>query len=262
MTKAELYDYIRSELGCPYVKVELEDSHLDTAIAKAKGMWTKWAAGTATQEVFFTMVLSGGERQYNLPDGIHEVITMNDSSDNLGTANELFTLQNQMYNAGMLTFGQGNGTLLEYHAGLDYLDMLDRYTVNGFQWSYHKYNNTLTLSPVPSASYNWTNNDTNFMIMRAYMKEGYHLGTDIGNNENAYNEHLYDDPWFQEYCVALSKITLGYIRRKFANGEIMGNSTISLDGDALVQEGRDDKERLEEQLKDDESGDGYPIIAG
>jgi hypothetical protein len=92
------------------------------------------------------------------------------------------------------------------------------------------------------------------------MKEGYNVN---GNNdENSYNEFLYDDPWFQEYCTALAKINLGYIRRKFSNGEILGNATIALDGDQLIQEGKEEKEKLEEQLKDAETSEGYPIIIG
>jgi hypothetical protein len=59
---------------------------------------------------------------------------MNDSTDGLGSVNQLFTVQNYMLNSGMLNFlqGGGSGDLLEYHAGLDYLDTLNKYTVSAF----------------------------------------------------------------------------------------------------------------------------------
>ena len=265
MTKTELIDFIKSDFGYPYVKVELGTTHLNNIIFRAKAMWDKHATGRSTQEVFLTKVISGGERNYTMPDGILDVIDMNDSSDDLGSANQLFTVQNALANSGMLpsvgnNVGCGSWSLLDYHTGLSYLDDLSKYTVSSFNWTYHQFNNTLMLSPVPSASSNWSNSNVNYMLVRAYIREGYEIdGTD---NSSEYNQFLYDDPWFQEYCIALAKIVLGNIRRKFANGEILGNSTISLDGDSLVQEGREDKITLEEQLKDQECGEGYGIMIG
>lgn len=262
MTKAELREYIKSELGWPYVKVELNDTHLNNSIDRAKSFYTYWATGDATKEIFFTKVLSGGERQIKLPDGIYDVIDMNDSTNNLGSANELFTVQNQMLMHGMLDFASGSTSILDYHIGLDYINALQDYTVSSYQWRYSQFNNTITLSPVPSAGINWTESDTNFILVRAYIKEGFFIGN-IQNQETAQNEFLYDNYWIQEYATALAKMKLGHIRRKFANGEVLGNSTITLDGDSLLQEGKEDKERLEEQIKNAEHGyDGWGIEIG
>lgn len=260
MTKSELRNWIKRSLGFPYIKVELSNDHLDDSINRAKNMFTKWAVGNSTREVFFTMPLSAGKRVYNLPDGIIEVIDTNDSTDNFGSANQLFTTSNYMLNSGVLNF-QNSGTpysMVSYHMGLNYIDLLNKYSVSDFSWQYHQYNNTLTLSPMPSAADNWSTSSINFMLIRCFMKEGYDIdGTD---NSEIYNEHIYDDPWIQEYCIALSKITLGYIRRKFAGGSVLGNSSIELDGSDLIQEGKEEKEALEEKLKNEESHEGMDIL--
>lgn len=260
MTKAELRDYIIRQLGSPYIKVELSNDQLNDAINRATAMHNKWAVGNSIREVFFTMPLSAGERYYNLPDGVSEVITMDDSTDNMGSANQLFTTSNYMLNAGMLNFLQGRQTysMVSYQLGLQYLDLLDKYSVSAFSWQYHKYNNTLTLSPVPSAADSWDTSSTNFMLIHSYMKEGY--GLDGVDESDAYNEYIYEEPWIQEYCIALAKMTLGHTRRKFSNGAIMGNSTLQLDGSDLMQEGKEEKEALEEKLKSEEVNDGWPIV--
>ena len=260
MTKNELKNYIKRELGHPLIKVELSDDHLDDSISRTINMHDKWAMGNATQTIFFTKVISAGEVDYLLPDGVVGVIDMEDSSDSLGTANQLFTIQNSMLNSGMLPSLHSGFSLVSYHLALDYLDMLRRYTVSSYNWHYHKYKNTITLSPVPSAADNWSTTDTNFMLVRALIKEGYPL---TGEDElDDYNQDRYEDPWIQEYCIALSKIKLGYIRRKFATGAVLGNSSIELDGSDLMQEGKEEKERLEEDLMNKETYEGMDILIG
>jgi hypothetical protein len=55
---------------------------------------------------------------------------------------------------------------------------------------------------------------------------------------------------------------LGETRRKFANFSSIGNTGISLDGDSLLSEGKEEKERLEEKLKEEENFEGSYITFG
>lgn len=261
MTLEEFRTYLKRKLGYPYVKVELHNDQINDAITDTLKKYEKWAVGLSKQEVFFTKVLSGGQRDYILPDGIIEVVDTNDSTQSLGSTSKLFTIQNQMYNAGFMNFLNNSGfSLIDYHLGLDYLDSLNKYTVSSYAWSYHKYNNTLTLTPVPSAGINWTNSDINFILIRGYILEGYDL--DGTNQRQNYLESLYEDDWIKEYALALCKITLGYTRRKFENFQSIGNTGINLDGDQLISEGKEEKEALEERLKSEELGDGWGISIG
>jgi len=85
---------------------------------------------------------------------------------------------------------------------------------------------------------------------------------DEDSNIEEYNESLYDRTWILDYATALSKISLGLIRRKFASFNSIGNTSISLDGDMLVSEGQQEKEKLEEELRDEESYEGSYIVMG
>jgi hypothetical protein len=55
--------------------------------------------------------------------------------------------------------------------------------------------------------------------------------------------------WIRQYTLALCKELLGLIRSKFDNIPIP-NASIKLNGDALIAQGREDKEKLKEQLRE------------
>lgn len=80
--------------------------------------------------------------------------------------------------------------------------------------------------------------------------------------ESEVEEPLYDNDWMLDYVTAMSKITLGTIRRKFANFSSLGNQGISLDGDALISDGQSEKDYLEQTLRDEEAYEGYGIEIG
>lgn len=80
--------------------------------------------------------------------------------------------------------------------------------------------------------------------------------------EREVEEPMYDEDWILDYVTALSKISLGLIRRKFASFNSLGNQGISLDGSDLISEGQSEKEYLEETLRDEEAHEGYGIIIG
>jgi hypothetical protein len=55
--------------------------------------------------------------------------------------------------------------------------------------------------------------------------------------------------WIRQYTLALSKELLGLIRSKFQSVPIP-NADLQLNGDALISQGREDKEKLSTQLKE------------
>ena len=266
MTKTELKELIKTHLGYPMVKVELDDSQLDVAINKARSEYIKWAIGNATQEVYMTMMLSGGQSNYELPSGVTEVIEMTDlASSGVGGINTLFTIENYLYNKGMLGFLERGGySVIDFHLALDYMNTLDRYTANKYSWHYHRYNNTLSIHPTPPidetltvelSGESVTVNSPGWIMLKTYMLEGSILGDSI-------NEFLYDETWIQDYSLAICKMILGETRRKFANFNSIGNTGISLDGDSLMSEGKEEKERLEEKLREEENFEGGYITFG
>ncbi len=312
-TKGQLREEVKRNLGHPFVKVELCDTHIDDAINMARDLWIKWAVGNATQEVWFTLMLKEGHWIYDLPLGITEVVNYKDYQGHTGGSNhtydrhggpqQLFSLDNAMYMSGFLNgtlWGGGGFDLVGFESARQYLGTLEHYEYNQYDWTYHRYTNQLELRPnVPCSDKtltlttddtgDWkiydnmtcsaaptgetTFNSPGFVLIRAYMIEGASLPTytapvtgqnvnSIFNINDNYSEYLFSETWIREYVTALSKIKLGLIRRKFASFSSLGNQGIALDGSELIQEGTEDKNRLEEELELKYSYEGYDISMG
>lgn len=160
-------------------------------------------------------------------------------------------------------------TLLSYHMALDFIEVIRRYTTSGFQWTFDEYDKILTLNPVPDHENNWRYNpDTGKQelidspgYILLHVKQLIGAGKDNFDPEKAYFK-IFNQEWLKWYTLALCKITLGMIRRKFSSFSSIGNTGIQLDGDSLVSEGKEEKERLEDQLQTREQWEGFGIITG
>ncbi len=269
MTKQELREYIKGMLGCPLVKVELSDAQIDYNIDKARSEMIKWGIGNATELISFTMPLSAYQTLYELPSGVTTVTKIKDfSTGRLGGINTLFSTGNILYNMGYLNFLRGGSTfnMTSYHLALQYMDVLDKYTTSKYIFRYYSFNNTLQVQPPPPSGEYLTLEDgteiesPGFIYIQAYMIAEEGLDT---NEVGIYDEWMWDKVWIQDYSLALCKLTLGRIRSKFSWQTSIGNVGIEMDGDTLLQEGKEEKETLEERLRDEEVFEpGSEILLG
>lgn len=265
MTRAELRERIKRDLGHPYVKVELTDDHLDDAISDALEKWEEWAIGNAIKEYYFTIPLSAGQDTYTLPNYITDVTGY--SSDSWSTGiNTLFTMENFLYNQGILdpqNFSNGGG-MIGYQIAMDYIETLERYMPEKYYYRYSRKNRKLILSPTPELkdvrNINGTPwNFAGYLMVKCFAYEGSFVpGWQYTDFESA----SCGEGWVKNYAIAKSKITLGGIRRKFSNFNSVGNTGIALDGESLVSEGKEEVDKLMEELDANYSYEGYGISMG
>ncbi|MFW6029246.1 MAG: hypothetical protein ACOCRO_03230 [Halanaerobiales bacterium] len=78
----------------------------------------------------FTIALSAGIDEYELPSGVTEIVKVKELDVSSQGINTLFSVQNYMYNQGILSFldNVGNYSMIDYHMALDFIELLDRYT--------------------------------------------------------------------------------------------------------------------------------------
>lgn len=252
-TKEEMVVRIRRRLGFPVVKVELDDAqiidHIDFAVQK----WKKWAVGAGTTEKYMTLPLSAGQTMYPLPDEVVEVV--NYSTEQAGSINTLFTIENYLYNLGLydfITHTHGEYSLLSYHIARNFLEDLRKYIPDAYNFRYHRYINTLEINPAPPSGGNMTIEGTNWNSPGIILLRTYVLETEV-------NKNLYDEDWIFDYSTALCKKSLGLIRRKFENFTSIGNIGLTMDGSSLIGEAESELERLEETLRTEEPFDGYGL---
>jgi hypothetical protein len=265
MRKEELVEKIKRRLGAPMVKIELDDTQIFDNIDYTRAKYIKWAIGNATQEVYMTLLLRGGQTLYDLPANTTNVLGY--SMNTMGSIHTLFTIENYLYQMGMfdqvMMRGGGNDyTLVSYHIARGFLETIKRYVVDSYNFRYHKYTNQLEISPPPPSSSMTTvtsagpsgdvyvENTPGYLLLRTYQIEG----TD---------EDIYGNEWILDYATALTKISLGRVRSKFANFSAVGSNVgLSMDGDTLLQEGQNELEHLNETLKNEEVWEGLGIFMG
>lgn len=130
-------------------------------------------------------------------------------------------------------------------------------------WSFQIRNNKVRIFPVPNAS-----SPANFWFdfsisSNAWDENGKNANgstIDSGvygiNNMNSipFQNIPYDKinsigkQWIRRFCLALCKEMLGQVRSKFATVPIPGDS-VTLNGDKLISEGKEEQEKLREELK-------------
>lgn len=285
-TKGDLADLIRRRLGEPVIKVELTTQQIYDAIDYAKHKWLKWGASNSIVETWFTTLLIADQNFYDLPVGVVDIVDYDDSGTASGI-NTLFTVDNFLFSRGVVDplvwTGGYSYSLISYHLALDFLGTVDRYTPSEYNYKYHKYTNQLEVQPSPVSGNTPTTviddqgNETEvdspgYILLRSYMIEGSHYGgMETDNSKSAWkrdsnstssDENFYTSDWLFDYALAESKIMLGRIRSKFAQFNSIGNIGISLDGDTLLNEGIQDKEKLDETLRLEEGHEGYGVIYG
>lgn len=159
--------------------------------------------------------------------------------------------------------------MLSYHLALDFLEVIERYSSSNFQWSYDNFENKLILDPAPKHSLRpVTNKETGQQEMKdspgwILLNMIQHIGAGRPgfNINNAYYK-LFNQEWLKWYTLALCKIILGTVRGKFDSFSSIGNSGIQLGGSEMLSQGKEEKEKLEEQLKTTECWGGYGIMTG
>lgn len=254
MTKTEFKDFIIRQLGYPLVKVELHESQLDDIIRSTKSVYTKWASGNVTSEDYVILQLEADKSEYELPQSVTTVLDVKDFSSGIGKTDELFTLGSYLNSIGILEAIQGSTfSLMGYHASLDYMKTLEKYSTEKFFWKHNRFKNVVTLKPTPDST-----DDLSYILVHCYILSDYSVESD----GEEYIEGIYEDDWFQRYCIAGAKEILGRVRGKFGQGfQSIGNQGISLDGDTLLSEAKEEKEKLLEELRDHEDYEGfYPLM--
>ncbi len=156
-TRQELREQIRRGFGHPMVKVELTDDQINDAISRSRSMFIKWGIGNATKETYFTMLLLEGQRIYDLPAGVTEVIDYIEKGQHAGWPgvggggiNTLFTFDNYMYNTGQYSAYLNNFDHVSYYIAKDFMNTIDQFKSEKYTYRYHKHTNQLELFPVPS----------------------------------------------------------------------------------------------------------------
>lgn len=221
---AELVLWIKRKLGYPSIDVEIDDAAIYDNIADALQYYNRHAADSKYRNAL-TVTLSAGVDEYTLPDDTINVINI-DAQQTLGTGPiKLFTVENTMWNEGMMNFKMGSG-LVSWTLAQQYIETMRDIMTPDYFVEFNKFTKTMRITPIP------TRDDLVAMV------EVYTLWDQ--NVKSA----IFNEIWLKHYALALTKITMGHIWGKFSSIPLPGGG--QLDGSALRDQGIEEKKQLEE----------------
>lgn len=201
MTKAELREIIKLELGYPQLQVELTDAQLNQAIDKSIRQFTNIAYdGELIQYVKFTCQ---GRGEYNVAPEVEEIMTLGKYDSLLVSSNLSGYVDDNV--SRMIT--DGLGTALAFMINISSLNtQLKKYVDKEINYNYNSYKKKL------------------------YIFEDYHgnllleCRTRYIQDENG--DSIYEQEWVQRRAVAEARLMQSVVLGKYS-ANVVGGATIN-----------------------------------
>ena len=237
MNNIDFEEQMQAQLGGNLVDVELTDDDYELAFKLAKKTYQQ-KGNDNFNRMFTELPVVAGTATYNLAATTQEITRIikpsayfTDNPFSQAMVNDLFS---GIRNA-------GGGSLATYELSAQMIENIDIYTANAASFNFNRITKTIQLLSTPAVTETW--------IMDTF--------------ESLTDAQYRDVLWVQEWALAELKIMLGRAYSKFqALSSPTGETSIG--GDIMLSEGREDKERLLEDIKlmVDGAPIGLPIMVG
>lgn len=252
--KENLENILQSRLGGNMVGVELSHEDYRTAIDRALRIYRQRAANS-TEEAMCFMTLKKGEQVYILPKEITLVQKVYRQGLVKGwglsgvpssQASMVDPLALSFSNVYLLRgFGNQNGgiagNLLTMELYSDFLKVSGRMSGTEMPFIWDERSHKITFSEMFRA-------DEDIVL---------HVWKEV--DDDALIESKYSGPWIEDYSLATCKELLGIARRRYSNYNGAGGS-FSLDGENLINEAKEEKEKLIQDIGNYTEGSIPPMI--
>ena len=243
-----VFQYVKAMLGDGMIEVELDPIHYETALDKALNRYRQ-KSSNAVEESYLFLELIQDQNEYRLPD---EVISVRQvfrraigSRTGIGAGGTLFEPFNLAYTNTYLMSGSMMGGLATYDAFAGYQKLVGRMFGSYIEFLWKPTSHLLDILQRPFAQ------GEQILVQSYNFRPDWVLLQDV-----------YAKQWLKDYTLATAKMILGQARGKF--GSIAGpGSPISLNGDKLLGEGKEEIEKLDKELETlVAGGTGYYFVLG
>jgi len=245
----KVFDYVKLMLGSGMIDVELDPAHYEMALDRALARYRQ-RSPNAVEESYLFLELIQDQNEYRLPD---EVVTVRQvfrraigSRSGIGAGGTLFEPFNLAYTNTYLMSGSMMGGLATYDAFAGYQKLVGRMFGSYIEFLWKPTTHILNILQRPFAQ------GEQILIQCYNYRPDWVLLQDI-----------YCKQWLRDYTLATAKMSLGQARSKF--GSIAGpGSPITLNGTALIAESKEEIERLDKELINNEANgsNAYYFITG
>lgn len=233
-------------LGDGMAEVELDQDHLELAITLAVQRYRQRSDGAVNEETMF-MNLQTDQSVYNLPENVQQIrkihrrgvgVTVGGGGINFDPFEAAFS------NYFLLQWGQTGG-LATWELFSEYKETLQRIFASELNFLWNAAEHKLTL------------------LRRPEGQETVMVTVWIARAEDTIITDIYSGPWIRDYSLAQAKFMLGEARSKYTNGIPGPQGNVTMNGEALKQEGLAEMARLEDEILNfTTSSEGMPFIIG
>ena len=245
----KVFDYVKLMLGDGMIDVELDPAHYEMALDRALARYRQ-RSPNAVEESYLFLELIQDQNEYRLPD---EVVTVRQvfrraigSRSGIGAGGTLFEPFNLAYTNTYLMSGSMMGGLATYDAFAGYQKLVGRMFGSYIEFLWKPTTHILNILQRP------------FAQGEQILVQCYNYRPDWVLLQDTYCKQ-----WLKDYTLATCKMSLGQARSKF--GSIAGpGSPITLNGTALIAESKEEIERLDKELINNEANgsNAYYFITG
>ena len=243
--REEFIQQIGLLLGDQMIEVELDPSHYHTALTIAIDKLRQRSDGALEEQDIF-ISLTSEQQEYTLPQEVQEVRRLYRRGVGLHTSGgiDFNPAESAFYNVNFLQAGRTGG-LSTWDFFNQYLETAERVFASQYNFVWYNSTKVLRLMKKPLAQED--------VLVRVWTTKG----------EDAVLMDPYSGPWIRSYALALSKHMLGQARAKYTTGFPGPNGSVVLNGDALINEAKEEIEVLEKELDNlVTAGDGYGFVIG
>lgn len=233
MNEEELGKWILRKLGAPFWKVELTCEHLADCIEDAR----RWFAAKKGVQKVMVVGLAAGQTTYSLPDEVELVIEVADDRRMGLWPNLSYAFGWDQVVVGVdWSFDSNKWFVSELVQRMQYLQTSERVLDAQFEWRQDN-RNLLILNPNPQSSKIAIIYKSNEVILEQLAERDHDL--------------------VKRFALMCAKKTVGRVRSKYPGGMTgAGGQTVELDGQMLLDEAREENEKLQEEIMQS----AYPMM--
>lgn len=228
-TDTALKEYALRQLGYPVLNVEIAEDQQTDCVYNALQMFARFHYDGSRIE-YLILPIQDGVKTYDLSSEFTDVKIL----EVLGVSPEISKVSEEPSFNYKWDFYQekiwlGNLDIAGYHFLQQKLALINFKFLKRYEFSFNCSTQRMTFHTHPTENIS--------LLLKTYV---------VNKPENFAN--IYDNEWLKAYTVALYRIQQGTNLSKYANAPLPGGA--SLNGEAILQRGLEEKERLEEQLKE------------
>ena len=247
--QGDIVDYIRLRLGYGMIDVEADKEHFDMGIKQALIRYRQRSSNSVEESYVFLDVFPETQ-EYILPNyiiDVKQIFRRGIGSVTGTTASQFEPFASGYLNTYMLVAGRVGG-LASYELFTQYQEMAMKMFGGFMNFTWNKVTKKLTLvRKIPFSGLQGPD-----IVKESVLLLTYNFKPDIVilNDQQSF-------PWIQDYAYALTSISIGQAREKFATiAGPQGGTT--LNGTALKAEGQALLDKLDEEIKNYVDG-GQPM---